>query len=1128
MAMTGGRSVLVHTGYGDGKSNFPIRVYVYYKTTSNVASNSTTISCGMYVTTPTPRHNIGNWGDFYGSYVGTPELTFHGEIDNFTGTKWIAENKTFTKQHNANGTGSATIYWKWGVNSPWGRVQNISGSFNITLPPIPTYTLTTKADEYSTLSVHRNSSQHGSTGVLSNNSRLYVGDVLSINFEATPPHTLAKHTLNGASISSGHTHTVNGNVNIEVAHREAPGYKLTINESANTSIAVQRLSSAYGGTGTLKHGSTLYKGDSIKVNAAGSVNHIVSKLTYNGAEIDITGGAPLTVNGNVVIQSYEKVSTNYKLTVIENEGVSVSVQRISSPVGHIGVLQNGAPLYNGDVYKITSTLSTGFTGGGIDANNKTLVSGQTMSNEGNLSVSASAVPVPHNIVSGDGVIGDSITIKTSGGPISYPRTIRWSMRSLSGTIATKTTDSSTHFMIPTTLYPLMANAPSGTLRLYVDTFKTDGTLIGTKSKDILIRVPEYSNVPTVSLLVEDINPNTLAITGDSSVVIRGQSDVKVSVSASGKNNATIREIFVNGEFINGTSTIIKKSVDSMYSVRVVDSRGFSAHAQESLRLIPYIPLTLNAQVKRESTTSDQVNVVLDGQEYRGALAYSSAGALTENLNTTNFTYSYRVYNPNSTGGDYAWKDGGVIPQTGFTREQGMYSSPVINLPTPFDYNNVYEISITAQDGLPGKTITSVTKVFRIGKGIPLFDWGKSGINFNVPVKFSGKSIEDSVVEYAPTFILGEDGYWYENGVKTDRRLVDQISVGARNLIQGTATPTELSVIDSTPEAPRQKKAIYTPPFENGGTYTLSFKIQDASPNMMDLDVLVHNPTTNHTLLIDRITTMQRRYSWTFGPIESDAEGYQIELSVVDNTDRDDTLNIVELQLEEGTVASSWNQAPEDLDQVYRETLEALSSQEQSILDILSNDSLTEYEIRTIENLAEEIQVETNMYVAMLEDSPPDAQALSARSKDLTDAISNMLSDSTYGGINFDLFRQAFVNYKEALSQAQQKVEEMRLNKYAELDAGLQVLGEKLGSYEAQLKLTPGKISMNLDTGSGLEEAMSLTRNKLAFNNEGKEVAYFSDQMMYISDATVVNSLSIGNHRAEKQGKDLTVFRWIGG
>ena len=136
MAMTGYTSKLVYTGYGNGDTSFPIKVYVAYKSSQSVADNKSTVYCGMYVVTPS-GYDIGPWTDWNGSYVGTKSKTFDGSIANFDGTKWIAQNLSYTVAHDDDGSASTAIYWKWGVNSPWGKIQNISGSFTITLPTIP-------------------------------------------------------------------------------------------------------------------------------------------------------------------------------------------------------------------------------------------------------------------------------------------------------------------------------------------------------------------------------------------------------------------------------------------------------------------------------------------------------------------------------------------------------------------------------------------------------------------------------------------------------------------------------------------------------------------------------------------------------------------------------------------------------------------------------------------------------------------------------------------------------------------------------------------------------------------------------------------------------------------------------
>lgn len=127
---------LVHTGYCNGQSSAPIYVYVSHSSSQDIATNKSTVVCGMWISIAS-GWNIGSWSDVGGSYVGTTSLTFNGAIPNCSGTRTLTSGKTFTVNHASDGTGSCTIYWKWGVNSSWGRVQKPSGSFGLSLPTIP-------------------------------------------------------------------------------------------------------------------------------------------------------------------------------------------------------------------------------------------------------------------------------------------------------------------------------------------------------------------------------------------------------------------------------------------------------------------------------------------------------------------------------------------------------------------------------------------------------------------------------------------------------------------------------------------------------------------------------------------------------------------------------------------------------------------------------------------------------------------------------------------------------------------------------------------------------------------------------------------------------------------------------
>lgn len=149
MAMTGGTSVLLKSSVPSGFGTHQVNLYAYYKYDQSTEYNETTMYCGMYVTTDS-GWDIGEWTDHdktapYSSYVGTMSNTFNGTMPKHDGTYWLTENQKFKVSHDNNGKGSATIYWKWNVNSSWGGFVYPSGYFNIDLPTIPRQAMLTKA-----------------------------------------------------------------------------------------------------------------------------------------------------------------------------------------------------------------------------------------------------------------------------------------------------------------------------------------------------------------------------------------------------------------------------------------------------------------------------------------------------------------------------------------------------------------------------------------------------------------------------------------------------------------------------------------------------------------------------------------------------------------------------------------------------------------------------------------------------------------------------------------------------------------------------------------------------------------------------------------------------------------------
>lgn len=138
---------LVFTGYAGGDKSKPIKLFVTYDISQNKANNQSTITCGMYIKSPSSSYPIGPWADT-GSYLPTTNSTFTHNLPEFKGSHTITSGRTMTVNHDSAGNATATIYWKSGYSSSWAKYKKPSGSFNITLPQIPRQANLTSAPDF--------------------------------------------------------------------------------------------------------------------------------------------------------------------------------------------------------------------------------------------------------------------------------------------------------------------------------------------------------------------------------------------------------------------------------------------------------------------------------------------------------------------------------------------------------------------------------------------------------------------------------------------------------------------------------------------------------------------------------------------------------------------------------------------------------------------------------------------------------------------------------------------------------------------------------------------------------------------------------------------------------------------
>lgn len=254
------------------------------------------------------------------------------------------------------------------------------------------------------------------------------------------------------------------------------------------------------------------------------------------------------------------------------------------------------------------------------------------------------------------------------------------------------------------------------VRFYVKSTVGGQQFIFFTTRTLTIKNP----APTLAPTVEDVNPLTVALTGDPSVMVRYASKAQVITGAKAVKFATLKSVKVtNGsKSISGDGTISGVEFGS-FQISATDSRGNTTTATVKKTLVEYVTPTCyigegapNAVGEFDFSTS--------GTAWNGDF-----GA---DVNLLTAEYRYRLQ-----GGDWGeWLPMGV-------RTNGNSYTATVHV-TGLDYTAMYEFQGRITDRL--NTAGSATKTVT---SIPVFDFGRNDFNFNVPV-FLTKYLEDGTKE----------------------------------------------------------------------------------------------------------------------------------------------------------------------------------------------------------------------------------------------------------------------------------------------------------------------------------------------------------------------------------------------
>lgn len=254
------------------------------------------------------------------------------------------------------------------------------------------------------------------------------------------------------------------------------------------------------------------------------------------------------------------------------------------------------------------------------------------------------------------------------------------------------------------------------VRFYVKSTVGGQQFIFFTTRTLTIKNP----APTLAPTVEDVNPLTVALTGDPSVMVRYASKAQVITGAKAVKFATLKSVKVTcgSKSISGDGTISGVEFGS-FQISATDSRGNTTTATVKKTLVEYVTPTCYIG---EGTP----NAVGEYDFSTSGTAWN--GDFGEEVNLLTAEYRYRLQ-----GGDW----GEWLPMEVQTNGNSYTATVHVE---GLDYTAMYEFQGRVSDRL--NTAESTTKMVT---SIPVFDFGKNDFNFNVPV-FLSKYLEDGTKE----------------------------------------------------------------------------------------------------------------------------------------------------------------------------------------------------------------------------------------------------------------------------------------------------------------------------------------------------------------------------------------------
>ncbi len=329
-------------------------------------------------------------------------------------------------------------------------------------------------------------------------------------------------------------------------------------------------------------------------------------------------------------------------------------------------------------------------------------------------------------------IGDPMYITITKATTSYTSSLKivWETESSSTVgevIKTKTSNTSITYNITSdVLKNLLKSNPTShqvTATLTLDTYSSD-TLIGTNEYKFTVPIKQIN--PDVSVAVVDTNQATIALTGSSSKIVRYISKPKVTITATPKQEATIKTYNCtwDNNISNTKETTLSNISTKTFTVSATDTRDFSTSKSITLsNFIEYIKINYTKfDLGRPESTSNTINLNIAGVWFNQSFGSKS--------NALSLKYRYK-----ESGGTFS-----SYVSLSPTKTNNNFSLST-TLGTSFSFEKAYQFEFVINDSL-----MSITTVVDISKGTPIIRISETKVKIGGEIsatKFNGYTLNSA-------------------------------------------------------------------------------------------------------------------------------------------------------------------------------------------------------------------------------------------------------------------------------------------------------------------------------------------------------------------------------------------------